>query len=157
MLIEWDFLKLALQKINLHPHLIKIIMSCVSTCRLSMRVNGVNSDNWNPARGLRQGDPLSAYLFIICQDLFVSKLVQEMEQGKIDMLKSCSQGVPIPILCFAEDCMLFCKVNRKSVKNFKNCLNVYATSVGQSICWNKSRINFSLTLPSILNKVLPSI
>lgn len=101
--IEWNFLRLALKKFNFHPRFISLILVCVTSSKHIVKVNGISSEQWEPARGLRQGDPLSPYLFILCQDLFISKLLEEVENKNIDALKTCQTGSKIPIFCFADD------------------------------------------------------
>ena len=65
-----------LARINLPTKLIDVIMSCVSTISTSILFNGEALDLILPSRGIRQGDPLSPYLFIICMD-FLGQLIEE--------------------------------------------------------------------------------
>lgn len=48
--------------------MIKLIMSCVTTTRISILFNGGKMDSFNPSRGICQGDPLSPYLSILCME-----------------------------------------------------------------------------------------
>lgn len=50
---------------------------------------------------------------------------------------------PIPILCFADDCIIFCKNNEKSVNFIKHTLGTFAEEAGLQINWNKSKAYFS--------------
>lgn len=63
-------------RVNLPTDLIDTIMSCVTTVSTSIVFNGEALDPIFPSRGLRQGDPLSPYLFILCID-FHGQLVEE--------------------------------------------------------------------------------
>ena len=65
-----------LARINLPTKLIDVIMSCVSTISTSILFNGEALDLILPSRGIRQGDPLSPYLFIICMD-FLGQQIEE--------------------------------------------------------------------------------
>ena len=62
--------------------LIELIMSCVSTVSTSLLLNGEALDLIFPSRGIRQGDPLSPYLFILCMD-FLGHLIEEKCSGNL--------------------------------------------------------------------------
>ena len=66
--LEWSFIKDMLIRANILVDLINIIMSCVSMVSTSILVNGEAIDPIYPSRGIRQGDLLSPYLFILCMD-----------------------------------------------------------------------------------------
>lgn len=66
--LEWYFIRERLNQINMFEELIKVIMSCVSSVSTLILFNGRILDPIYPSRGIRQGDPLSPYLFILCID-----------------------------------------------------------------------------------------
>ena len=66
--LEWSFIKDMLVKINLLVDLVDIIMSCVLTVFTFIMVNEDSLESIYSSRGIRQGDPLSLYLFILCMD-----------------------------------------------------------------------------------------
>lgn len=66
--LEWYFIRERLNQINMFEKLIKVIMSCVSSVSTLILFNGRILDPIYPSRGIRQGDPLSPYLFILCID-----------------------------------------------------------------------------------------
>ena len=59
------------------------IMSCVTTSSFSTHLNGKAYGNFRPTRGIRQGDLLSPYLFLICAEAFTSLLAREEENGRL--------------------------------------------------------------------------
>ena len=74
--LEWSFIRDMLYRINLPMNLIDITMSCISTVSTLILVNGDALDPIYPLRGIRQGDPLSPYLFILYME-FLGQLVEE--------------------------------------------------------------------------------
>ena len=72
--LEWSFIRETLIKVNMPEDLIDLIMSCVISVSTSILFNGEALDPIYTARGIRQGDPLSRYLFILCMD-FLGQLI----------------------------------------------------------------------------------
>ena len=66
--VEWGFLKKVMEKMGLGEKWVKLIMECISTVSYSILVNGEPKGDIKPSRGIRQGDPLSPYLFLLCSE-----------------------------------------------------------------------------------------
>ena len=85
---------------------------CLSTVRFSVLVNGSSMCFFQSSRGLRQGDPLSPYLFVVVMEAFSCLMKRAIEGG---FLLPCmvrgkrGEGVQISHLLFADDTLIFCE------------------------------------------------
>ncbi len=86
-------------------------MTCVSTVRYSVIVNGNPVGNIQPTRGIRQGDPISPYLFLICSEVLSSLLNHAEQVGIITGIPTSPKGPKLNHLFFVDDSLIFCKAN----------------------------------------------
>lgn len=88
----------------------KIIMSCIKIVSFSAIINGVPIGHILPSRGLRQGDLLLPYLFLICA-MGLQGLIHKAESDRLFRgVSICRNGPQVSHLFFADDSVLFCQV-----------------------------------------------
>ena len=80
--LEWSFIRDTLNCYKFPSRLISLIMSCLSLSSISILVNGRALEPFYPSRGIRQGDPLSPYLFILCMEV-LGALIEEKCKAKL--------------------------------------------------------------------------
>jgi len=105
--LEWDFVEGVLRKIGFANRWISLLMSCIRTVTYSILINGQPHGLITPTRGLRQGDPLSPYLFILCAEVLSSLLQHSSKEGLISGVSLSRGGTRIHHLFFADDSLLF--------------------------------------------------
>ena len=88
-----------------------MIMSCVSSERYKVRFNSHETEIFTPTRGIRQGDPLSPYLFLICAEGLSSMLKYEEEVGGMDGIRVCRNAPSVSHLLFADDSLILMKAD----------------------------------------------
>ena len=131
--IEWSFIKEMLVRINLPTSLIDIVMSCVSTVSASILINRETTDTILPSRGLRQGYPLSPYLFILCMD-YLSQLIEaKCEVKHWHPVKVSQNGPAFSHLLFADDLLFFVKADTQNSLAIREVLDEFCSISGQSI------------------------
>ncbi|RVW14147.1 putative ribonuclease H protein [Vitis vinifera] len=113
--VNWRFLLSVLEKMGFGPKWRNWIFFCISTVRMAVLVNGTPTDFFSTFRGLRQGDPLSPYLFVLIMEAFSSLISRAEENGFIRGFKATGrsgEGVLVSYLLFADHTFLFCEDNR---------------------------------------------
>lgn len=119
------------------------IMLCVTTISYSVSFNGSQVRPIISKRGLRQGDPLSPYLFLICVEGLSLSLRDAANDGRVSGCKIHEYAPAVTHLLFADDSFLFCKASMEEARVIKEILQRYEVSSGQAINFQKSGIFFS--------------
>ncbi len=140
--VRWDFLWDVLKSMNFHPKMINWLHACVTTANYSLNINGEPTGYIKGHRGLRQGDPLSSYLFVIVMEVLTCILKEKAMLPDFQFHWRCSKTKTIN-LCFADDLMIFCKGEVKSVTHIRTALQEFESLSGLSPSPGKSSVFFS--------------
>ncbi|KAL9667168.1 hypothetical protein QQ045_001517 [Rhodiola kirilowii] len=155
--VEWDFLEAMLLKLGFSEEWVKCVMTCICSVRYAVRINDMISKDVWPERGIRQGDPLSPYLFLICTEWLTTKLSEMQNMNKIQGVKICRGAPEISHLLFADDSMIFLKADIRNAQNLKQVLKEYELLSGQMINFAKSEIFFNQNVAEELREGICSI
>ena len=120
-------------------------------------VNGGKSESFKLNKGLRQGDPLSPYLFILGQEMLSRMLDKELRQRNISGIRTSRSGPIITHMMYADDIILFSKASKKDATTINHILNKYCLWFSQQVNREKSGILFSKHTQSNTRRSLKSI
>jgi hypothetical protein len=141
--VEWYFLERMMRKLGFDERWISRIMLCVSTVTYQFHVNGQCTESIVPQRVLRQGDPLSPYLFLICAEGFSTLLNKAEVDGVLPGVRICHNAPSINHLLFADDSLVLIKASRESARSLQSLLQLYECCSGKTINYDKSSAMFS--------------
>ena len=141
--VNWKFLEAILLHFGFNETFTRWIIACVSSVSFEVVVNGGKLECFKPSRGLRQGDPLSPYLFILCQEVLSRLIEHDLRLKNIAGIKSSINGPTISHVMYADDIILFTKASRKDAESLVKTLEKYCRWSGQAINRSKSGVFFS--------------
>jgi hypothetical protein len=148
--VDWTFLEEMMKKMGFRSKWISWIMVCVRSVRFAVRINGHIHGSFAPTRGLRKGDPLSPYLFLLVSEALTCILKKENTAGRITPLKVARNVSGISHLLFSNDSLLFFKATSEEARAVDSALNFFQRCTGQLLSPNKCSILFSSVCPSEL-------
>ncbi|KAL4353131.1 hypothetical protein GQ457_06G018130 [Hibiscus cannabinus] len=142
--VDWNFLDFILRKMGFGDRWRKWINMCLSTATISVLVNGTPSNTFSIKRGLRQGCPLSLFLFNIVGEA-LSKILKKATE--IDLFKGVAVGkevnrveLSVSHIQFVDDLIIFSDASVGSIQNIKRTLKVFEVASGLKLNLQKSKL-----------------
>lgn len=130
--VDWDFFKQIMSKKFDHKW-IEWILGCVKNPRYSVFINRRPRGRALAAEGIRQGDPLSPFLFILVSEV-LSALIENLHQnGLYEGFVVGKDKIHVPILQFADDTLLFCKYDCNMLVTLKQTIEVFEWCSSQKV------------------------
>jgi len=78
--LRWSFVEEVLKEICLPSELVYLIINCISSMNKQILWNGSTTDKFKPSRGIRQGDPISPSLFVLCMEKLSYIILEVVEK-----------------------------------------------------------------------------
>ncbi|CAL5403808.1 unnamed protein product [Camellia sinensis] len=138
--VNWEFLFSMLSNFGFGNRWVKWLKTCVTSTKVSVLVNGSPTEEFCPQRGLRQGDPLSPFLFNIVAEGLNILFERAKEMGLIQGVAIGNNGVRVTHLQFADDTIIFCEAEWVEVVTIKRILRCFEILSGLKINYHKSVI-----------------
>ncbi|XP_073362809.1 uncharacterized protein [Aegilops tauschii subsp. strangulata] len=148
--VEWTYLRVIMEKLGFAAPWVTVVMNMVSSVSFSIMFNGVKSEVFNPTRGIRQGDPISPYLFLLAAEGLSCLLKSQNQSSQLSGIKLAPSAPVVNQLLFADDSLLFFRARVDGAEAVSNLLDTYCLASGQRINKDKSSIFFSKGCPEIV-------
>ncbi|XP_026410380.1 uncharacterized protein LOC113305574 [Papaver somniferum] len=139
--ISWDFIAEVFRQYGFYDSWCTWVLNILSSSRISVMINGYPEGYFSITRGLRQGDPLSALIFVLIEDVLSRNLSKLFANRSMNVMVS-KKGVAPTHLLFADDILVFCRGNLHSLQNLKNMLVLYQHASGQCVNYAKSKFYY---------------
>ena len=139
--VNWNFLLDLLNSFGFGSKWLSWIKECISTATISVLINGSPSDQFRTERGIRQGDPLSPFLFNIVAEGLSILFRRAMAAGLVNGVRIGSSGPVLSYLQFADDTIIFCEASMDEEKNIKNLLRCFELLSGLKTNLHKSSLS----------------
>ncbi|CAN6177724.1 unnamed protein product [Urochloa humidicola] len=141
--IEWPFIAQALRRQGFHDHFVDLVINCMNSASFSVLVNGQPFGTFSAQRGIRQGCPLSPYLFVIAINELSICLQEALDNESLSGICLGPNCPPIHSLMFADDLIICGKADYTEASAIKQILENFCKLSGQTPNWSKSSILFS--------------
>ncbi|KAK9911811.1 hypothetical protein M0R45_035700 [Rubus argutus] len=132
-------------------------MSCICSASFQVILNGDLSSKFTPGSGIRQGDPLSPYIFVLCMEKLSHLIQTAIDVRQWKPIRSSQNGPLVSHLFFADDIILFAEASTKQANVLKNCMDRFCELSGQSVNFEKSKLYCSPNTNKRLAKEISAI
>ena len=123
-------------------------MECIISVSTSILWNGEVTEEFAPGRGIRQGDPLSPYLFVLCIERLSHGIIKAVMDGNWRPIRLSKNGTPLTHLFFADDLLLFAEVSMAQACVVESVLDNYCRSSEAKVNKMKTKVYFSKNVAS---------
>lgn len=127
--VSWDFLGEVLEGLKFPPRFVGWIMECISSTSYSIAVNGSLEGYFKGERGLRQGDPIIPFLFVLGMEYLSRLLRRSCSSPSFKYHSRCGQ-LKLSHLAFADDLLLFSRGDKNSICALTDTLEEFGNTSG---------------------------
>eukprot|EP00268_Persea_americana_P008172 TRINITY_DN13144_c0_g1_i6.p1 TRINITY_DN13144_c0_g1~~TRINITY_DN13144_c0_g1_i6.p1 ORF type:complete len:313 (+),score=49.71 TRINITY_DN13144_c0_g1_i6:1004-1942(+) len=138
--VDWDFLQYLMRRMGFGVKWRAWILECLSSATFSIIINGSPTGFFSASRGLRQGDPLSPFLFVIIGEALSRMLHAGVNANLFEGFRPANTILEISHLQFADDTLLFCNADEDQLRNVKAILFYFEAVSGLRVNFFKSEL-----------------
>ncbi|VFQ79646.1 unnamed protein product [Cuscuta campestris] len=137
--ISWSYIEKCLEHFGFSHRFIRLVMNSIKHSVVSTLINGNPSKSFNPKRGVRQGDPLSPYIFIIAMEGLTRSLNHLHNSGQIRKYNT-GRIQTVNHLTFADDVLIFTNGSLPNLKKLRSFLTTFEEATSLHLNHAKSQI-----------------
>ncbi|XP_056685776.1 uncharacterized protein [Spinacia oleracea] len=137
--LEWPFLKSMMHELGFPDMFIRWVMECLGTISYSILVNGFPTLPIPAKKGLRQGDPMSPYLFALGMEYLSRCLAAMSSQKEFNYHPRCKK-LKITHMMFADDLLMFARADLPSIITLFGAFTKFSKASGLSANLHKSEV-----------------
>lgn len=146
-----------MKKKGFHSNFINLVQGCISSSSFYVTFNGQSYDAFNANRGVRQGCPLSPYLFVLALNELSDQLNEDLLNNQMKGIKLSPQGPAIHSLLYADDLIITGEATEIEARKIKEIIEDFCNKSGQTPNWSKSAILFSKSTPLYIQNSIKTI
>ena len=128
--VEWPYLQAIMTKLGFHQLWVSMIMRLVSTVSFSVLFNGDRLESFNPTRGIRQGDPISLYLFLLAAEGLSCLIKARIQSSNLKGIMVAPSAPVVSHLLFADDALLFFKAEAAQARQIREVIRRFEVGTG---------------------------
>ncbi|KAL2943061.1 LINE-1 retrotransposable element ORF2 protein [Bienertia sinuspersici] len=152
-IVNWDFLKEMLSALKFPSMFVDWIMTCVTSAQYSLIINGCHHGHAKFKRGLRQGDPISPFLFVVCME-YLSRLLKKMAMETAFKFHPRCKPMALTQLFFTDDLILCSKGDIESVRLVTNYFQAFSTTTGLKANCSKTEVYTCGVKENVISQIL---
>lgn len=142
-MLHWDFIEATMIRFSFHPTFVNWIMNCIKNPCFSVLVNDSPTEWFESCKGLRQGDPIAPYLFIIAVEALIRGVKAKSDLGLVSGVHVGRGADKISQLNFADDCLLFFRASIAEAHHIKETLKWFCANSGEKVNLIKYKVYFA--------------
>lgn len=155
--VEWSYIRSMLLNLDFVDLITDLFRQCVTTAQYKIAHSGKEFGNIIPQRDLRQGDPLSSYLFLLCMEGSSALIKSYERQGLITKIRVARSAPLVSHMFFADDSYIYCHATKEEATQVMEILDIFKQASGQKINTCKSSVFSSRNVKQEIKDVVIEI
>ncbi|KAK4267638.1 hypothetical protein QN277_024391 [Acacia crassicarpa] len=155
--IRWPFIRRVLEEAGLDGKFTNLVMDCITSSSLNVLWNGERTEDFLPSQGIRQGDPMSPFIFVLCMEKLSHIIQDRVRDSTWKPVLMTKEGPSISHLMFADDLLLFGEASESQALCMTEAIEMFCVASGAKVNCSKSSVFFSLKVAACVKGRVKSL